>query len=242
MDAKANSNKTNDNKAPQELSPIAKRSFLYGVFAESFGYPKDELLQAISSGALKDRLCELLTDLYPEIVEDVDWAALSDVGDKEDSLAAEYTRLFDVGVSGPPCALDGGIYHGPQMKNMEEVVRFYNHFGLTMTAAMNEMPDHLTIELEFLHFLSYGEDELNKNSDDVADYQRGQRDFIARHPGRWIPLMREKLEQAEPRPFFSVLVQLLNDFIAAELSRLEVIHGRASTAPRGCLPYIEVKL
>jgi DMSO reductase family type II enzyme chaperone len=225
-----------------ERSPVATRSLLYGCFAESFGYPQDDLPELIRAGVLADRLCELLGELDEKLLANVNYPALRDAGQAEDSLAAEYTRLFDAGVSGPASSLAGGIHHGPQMQTMEEVLRFYNHFGLTLSPQMQELPDHITAELEFLHFLTYGEEELAGRGEDVASYQRAQRDFIARHPGRWVPRMRQKLEQAEPMPFYRELVRLLECFLLTELERLQLLHGRASIKPPGSIPSIEVEV
>ncbi|MBT4519293.1 MAG: hypothetical protein HOC23_04740 [Halieaceae bacterium] len=208
---------------------------LYSVFAEAFDYPD---AAAIGSGILAERLDELLNTIDPQLCRNVDWGALRDTGKESDALVVEYTRLFDVGVSGPVCSLFGGLHYGPQMKTMEEVVRYYNHFGLTLSEKMQETPDHLTIELEFLHFLSYGENDLSQRGEDVKSYQCAQRDFIARHPGRWVPIMCEKLERAKPMPFFRQLCQLLDAFLQSELTRLETLHGRASTVPVGHIPHV----
>ncbi|MCB1679353.1 MAG: molecular chaperone TorD family protein [Halioglobus sp.] len=221
-------------------SPAATRSLLYGCFAESFSYPLGELLEHIRAAVLADRLCDLLGELDQPLLETVDVPALCDAGKEEDSLAVEYTRLFDAGLSGPVCALAGGVHHGPQMQTMEEVLRFYNHFGLTIAPQMRELPDHITAELEFLHFLTYGESELACRGEDVAAYQRAQRDFIARHPGRWVPRMREKLQRATPMPFYRELARLLERFLLTELERLQVLHGRASLKPIGVIASVDV--
>jgi DMSO reductase family type II enzyme chaperone len=111
------------------------------------------------------------------------------------------------------------------MKTMEEVVRFYNHFGLTLSEKPRELPDHLTTQLEFLHFLAYREAEALERGDDPSSYQRAQRDFLGRHPGRWIPMLRAKLEAQEPMPFFLELVRRLERLLEAELARLVALVG-----------------
>ncbi len=144
----------------------------------------------------------------PSLLDGATWQALTDAGD-EDDLAVEFTRLFDVGKSGPPCPLYGGLYGGTRMKTMEEAVRFYNHFGLSLSENIRELPDHLTTELEFLHFLAFREAESHQQGGDPGPYQRAQRDFIFRHPGRWVPELRERLEKNDPMPFFLELVRQL---------------------------------
>jgi DMSO reductase family type II enzyme chaperone len=111
------------------------------------------------------------------------------------------------------------------MKTMEEAVRFYNHFGLTLSESPHELPDHLTTELEFLHFLAFREAQSLEQGDDPGAYQRAQRDFLARHLGRWIPKMREKMERKDPMPFFLELVRRLESFLMNDGAHLVAVAG-----------------
>ncbi len=212
----------------------AARSALYALLAEAFGYPRGELLDAIRSGTLVRRLREWIAQLDPPLTEPIDWPALEGAGDG--ALAAEYTRLFDAGTAASPCALYGGLHVGPQMTTMEEVLRFYQHFGLAPTGVSRDTPDHLSAELEFLHVLAYGEAELGARGEDTTSWRLGRRDFIARHPGRWVPLMRTKLAQQNPLPYYAGLVALLEQCLAADLAQLEARHGSASRDPHRSIP------
>jgi DMSO reductase family type II enzyme chaperone len=200
----------------------AARSVGYRLFAEALDYPDELLLEEIREGRLARALEELLEGLAPELPGAVDWDALRDAGD-EDELQIEYTRLFDVGASGPPCPLYGGLYGGARMKTMEEAVRFYNHFGLTLSETLRELPDHLRTQLEFLHYLAFREAEALQRGADAGPYRRAQRDFLERHPGRWVPKLRGRLESQKPMRFFSELVTGLERFLdgaRAELMEL----------------------
>ncbi|MCP4038274.1 MAG: hypothetical protein GY733_15140, partial [bacterium] len=139
---------------------------------------------------------------------------------EEDDLAVEYTRLFDVGASGPPCPLYGGLYGGARMKVMEEAVRFYNHFGLHLSDERRELPDHLQLQLEFLHFLAFREAEALQAGEDPGSWRRAQRDFIARHPGAWLPKLRAKLEANAPPPYVAEIMRLLGRTLEAESRHL----------------------
>lgn len=218
------------------LSGTAARSALYALLGEAFGYPRGELLEAIRSGELAARLREWLERLDPPLPGPIDWRALGDAGATAEALPAEYTRLFDPGTSAPPCPLFGGLHVEPQMTTMEEVLRFYHHFGLAPTGQGGETPDHVTAELEFLHVLAYGEADLEARGEDPTSYQLGRRDFIARHPGRWIPMMRAKLERQRPMAFYAELVALLDRCLAADLAGLEARHGSAAREPHRSIP------
>jgi DMSO reductase family type II enzyme chaperone len=103
---------------------------------------------------------------------------------------------------------------------MEELVRFYGFFDLALSQQDRELPDHLSVELEFLHYLAFRESDAIERSADPSPYQRAQADFIERHAGRWLPIMRGKLETLTPLPFFDGLVSLTTDVLRADLGYL----------------------
>jgi DMSO reductase family type II enzyme chaperone len=197
----------------------AARSLAYNTFARMFEYPDGEQAEAIRAGALAGQLREALVAVDPAVDEAADWGALQDAGEGDD-LAVEFTRLFDVGTGAPPCPLHGGLYGGARMKTMEEAVRFYNFFDLTLSEEPRELPDHLTTQLEFLHFLAFREAQTLEAGADAGSWQRAQRDFLGRHPGRWVPQLRARLEKEEPMPFFLELVVRLAAFLESDSRRL----------------------
>jgi DMSO reductase family type II enzyme chaperone len=198
----------------QELA--AARSRAYALFVEALTYPDDELRETLTDGGLAQPLRECLTAISTEITNSPEcWRALQEVGDTDD-LAIEFTRLFDAGASGPPCPLYGGLYAGDRMAKMEEAVRFYNHFGLTLSDEQRELPDHITTELEFMHFLAYREVEALQAGVDPGSYRRAQRDFVKRNLGSWIPKLCERLEKEGAATYFQTLLGLLAELLKAD--------------------------
>ncbi|MBW2397153.1 MAG: molecular chaperone TorD family protein, partial [Deltaproteobacteria bacterium] len=201
--------------AGPEQEFAATRSRAYALFGEGFAYPTDEFRQILSDGGLALPLRECLGAISKEATESPGrWTALQDVGNTDD-LAIEYTRLFDAGAAGPPCPLYGGLYGGDRMAKMEEAVRFYNHFGLTLSEEQHELPDHLTTQLEFMHFLAYREVEALQADLDPGPYRRAQRDFVARHLGAWVPKLCERLEKEGAAAYFQTLLGLLAKLLEA---------------------------
>jgi DMSO reductase family type II enzyme chaperone len=198
----------------QELA--AARSRAYALFAEALAYPDDELREILVDGGIAGALRACLSAISSEISDSPErWRALQEVGVTED-LAIEFTRLFDAGASGPPCPLYGGLYQGDRMAKMEEAVRFYNHFGLTLSDEQRELPDHITTQLEFLHFLAFREVEALQAGVDPGPFQRAQRDFVARHPGAWVPKLCERLEKEEAADYFRAVFGLLDELLQAD--------------------------
>ena len=219
-------------------SPAAVYSQLYGVLGECFCYPDAALAESIRSGALAQQVHGLCGELDPGFLQATDITALVDDSATVDALSREFTRLFDAGTRGTACSLNGGLQVGPQMKVMEEAVRFYGHFGLTLSEEQKELPDHLTTELNFLHFLALGEHELQAQGAPTTAYRLARRDFIARHPGRWVPIMKQKLQTMKPLPLFLALIELLEHLLSRDLAELEAAHGTAPTHSSHGLPFV----
>ncbi len=207
---------------------IPQHSDAYGLLNAALEYPDEELVALINDGSFVGRCRQTLGSLYPELEADIDWRALSQAG-VDDELAVEYSRLFDVGAAGPPCPLYGGVYQDSRMPTLEELVRFYNYAGLTAEGAGEELPDHISVQLDFLYYLCYCEEQL-RETDDSADFQRLQRDFINRHPGRWLPKLCERLQQHHASPFYQSLFQLISGYLRLEQQRLNSASARIASS------------
>jgi len=206
-----------------EQQLAAARSRAYALFAEAMIYPDEEMRQILLEGGLAEPLRECLVAISPDIAASPErWRALQDVVGAEE-LAIEYTRLFDAGASGPPCPLYGGLYGGDRMAKMEEAVRFYNHFGLALSQEQRELPDHISTQLEYMHFLAYREVEALQAGLDPGPYRRAQRDFVSRNLGAWIPKLCERLEKENGDAYFQALIGLLADLLAADGARFSSI-------------------
>lgn len=206
----------------------AARSDAYRLVGQAMAYPDDELCELIRSGEIRSALGARLAAIADELSLGGDRAAALGDAPAGDEFAVEYTRLFDTGPSGPPCPLYGGLYGGARMKTMEEAVRFYNHFDLSLSDEPRELPDHLVTELEFLHYLAYREAEALQAGTDAGPYQRAQRDFIARHPGAWVPELCRRLERANAPAYYRALLGTLADLLAWDSARLAEIAPIAS--------------
>ncbi len=103
---------------------------------------------------------------------------------------------------------------------MEELVRFYSYFGLSIEHGSGELPDHLGTELEFMHFLTFKELAALQQQSDPAPYRRAQADFLERQLMSWLPLLEERLQGMEPPPFYTALVWLTSAVAREHLASL----------------------
>jgi DMSO reductase family type II enzyme chaperone len=210
-------------KEPED-GPEVARSKCYALLASGYSVPDEEQFRRLSGGELMAALDEQRGELPFEFdfaIEPVP-AEFS-----HDDLQAEFLRLFEVGAGGPPCPLYGGVWSADRMKSMEEVMRFYNYFGLKLSDERRIPPDHLATELEFLHYLTFRQ-AASSLAQMAASYHRAQIDFIERQPGRWVPKLKERLDGLQAAAFFTSLLDATARFLVADHEHLVEAPATAS--------------
>ena len=211
-----------DLESAEELQAAA-RSRLYDLLARAFAVPDPAFHQAVRESVFAAQVSENLAALpYALALDDGDAVRqqlCETAGHRE--LQSEYIRLFDVGTPRPPCPLYGGEYKKGRKGTMEELIRFYNYFGLHPSPRSRDMPDHITIELEFMHFVIFREVAALHHQRDRASYLRAERDFLERHLCAWVPRLAERLRRQQPPAFYGALTRLAEAFLAADLRYLQ---------------------
>jgi len=199
----------------ESAQTAANRSRMYQLLGAAFAFPDEDFFEAVHDGTFATTLAEMCVGLPYDLTR----AATLDLiagGTSCAEFESEYIRLFDVGPAGPPCPLYGGMYIGDRMKVMEDATRFYNFFHLRLSPQMRELPDHITTELEFLHYLTFREAAACQNGLDVSSLLRAERDFLARHLCKWLPKLQARLAKQSALPFFPALVRFAAAFLAAD--------------------------
>jgi DMSO reductase family type II enzyme chaperone len=206
----------------EELQAAARSRF-YDLLASAFAVPAPSFYQAVHEGAFAVQVWENLAALPYAFAPPDGEAVRQQLGSATShrELQSEYIRLFDVGTPRPPCPLYGGEYKKSRRGVMEELIRFYNYFGLHPSPRSRDMPDHITIELEFMHFLTFREVAALHHQQDRASYLRAERDFLERHLCAWVPRLGERLRRQQPHPFYAALGRLAETFLTTDLRYLE---------------------
>lgn len=205
----------------------ASRSRLYQLFSLSLRCPEEDFYEKIEGDHFAGELVSAMEGLpysLPAIEENI-LQGLKEPGAPFKEFQVEFISLFEIGTTEPPCPLYEGVYPGmgPRKKVMEEVLRFYNFFDLGLSQERRELPDHITAELEFMHFLSFKETEAIEKSLDRGSYIRAQRDFLQRHLSQWLPKLHKRVKEKASLPFFVHLTFLLKEFINQDQAYLSKI-------------------
>ena len=210
------------------------RSRLYAILAEVYRYPDEPFREQARGGELLKAFEALSAGLpYPFSPEQEEREGLTlPSGVTEEEIEVEFVRLFESGPGGPPCPLVEGAWREDRKVVLKELILFYNHFGLSYAeGAQDERPDHICLEMEFLHYLTFKEVQALQTGADPSSYRRAQRDFLERHPVAWLDKVAERLEKIYDRLpedacreaiiFYRELVRLTCRFLGEERSYLQ---------------------
>ncbi|MBI4529356.1 MAG: molecular chaperone TorD family protein [Deltaproteobacteria bacterium] len=204
-------------KSPQETQ-TGSRSLLYSLFSRSFRFPQPELYESVKAGQFSEQIQASIANLPHNGLKAGELGR--GMGVDYDKFQSNYIGLFEVGgESGPPAPLYEGEYGGGRLKVMEEVLRFYHHFGLRLSTEKRDRPDHLATEMEFMHLLTFKEAEALLQGKTKAAYVNAQRDFLRYHVGDLVSSVSRRLGNRAV-PFYQDLVALANTFCQNELAFL----------------------
>lgn len=146
--------------------------------------------------------------LDPLLVE----VATADLG----ALRRAYSGLFEVGDEGPPVPLREDLQPG-RAGSREELVRFYDHFGYALSEHFAWQPDHLSVLLEFMHYLCWHEAQAASDEEALA-YQLAQADFTQRHLASWLPQWAQRVAALDAGSSYALVAAALVSFVTADLA------------------------
>jgi DMSO reductase family type II enzyme chaperone len=201
------------------------RSAVYAALAQGLAYPTPQR-QAL----LAERLLPVLGDLQPD-----DAAVSQAVGDclsafpdhDPASLVQAHQQQFTI-IESRDCPTYETAFRGRdvfrQAHVMADVAGCYAAHGLAIGAGERERPDHITVELEFMSFLTaqqaYALDTLGP--DEVETATHTQRLFLREHLGTWGPGFGRRVEATASHPFYRQLGALLAVWLDADMHHLGV--------------------
>lgn len=134
-------------------------------------------------------------------------------------LRSQYSSLFEVGSDGPPVSIREDLHRDQPAGLREDIVRFYDYFGYGLQESFAWAPDHLSVELEFMHFLTFKESEELESGRPEADalsFQLAQSDFAERHLCNWVPELAERVYELHPDALYGRIVASLSEFLVKD--------------------------
>jgi DMSO reductase family type II enzyme chaperone len=196
---------------------------MYQLLSQTLAYPTQETVDALVEVDLpqaQQAATEHSRDLAPLLTVLGEHLRYTDA----DGLQVEHRRVFShiLSLDCPPCetfytACD--VFQETQ--EMADIAGFFHAFGLEM--ADRERLDHISVELEFMHFLVFKEAyALTHHGPDKARLCRDtQRKFMQDHLGRWAPQFARRLGEKAGGGFFQCVASLVEAFVEAEVDFLK---------------------
>ncbi|MCB1624185.1 MAG: molecular chaperone TorD family protein [Pseudomonadales bacterium] len=130
-------------------------------------------------------------------------------------LRADYSNLFEIGNDGPPLSIREHLARGDHGGTREEVVRYYEHFGYSLGERHAWQPDHLSVQLEFMHFVCFRESQASREAQ-ALPFQLAQIDFTERHLATWLPDLAARVASLAPGSVYGRAVAAVAEFVAAD--------------------------
>lgn len=249
--AASHSNTSTPAVSPLKDSPSVERALsrskLYLLLSWAYLYPEDdEFLDYVQSGefvedgraALQslrtvleghggDEGSESLDAISIHLDEVETWASAEGVNWDIQDLRDEHRRVFSnvIALDCPPYeTLFGNDHVFGQSYVMGDISGFYTAFGLQLSQDIHERLDHLSVELEFLHYLAYKESYAlcHDGPEKVQTVVDAEKKFVKEHIGRWVPLFSEMLKNKADYGFYKCIADLTTAWVNFEINFLEV--------------------
>lgn len=218
--------------SPGDLAKTAmERSELYGFLATIF---REELS---AENLRRMRSAEFMLALGDAGIALDNCVAQRPEAELLDEMAVEYTALF-LGPGGHisphesvHAESDGALWG----RSTSEVKRYIESAGFAYDPEDHRLPDHISVELEFMAALA-GQEAQAYRDEDYPEASRRigvQKKFLARHLGKWAPAFCRQVAERSELPFYREIARLAAAFLKAERQEMFVRLGAAAALRNG---------
>jgi len=201
------------------------RSSIYGFLAAIYRREMtSDLLKQLKDPSMLGVLSNLGLKLNNGFLEKPEHQLLED-------LAVEYARLF-IG-PGKHISPHESVHHkrddgqwgqlwGP---TTAEVKKFIESTGLSYQSEYTGLPDHISVELEFMQQVLQRQEQAWEADDDETALLclKNEKKFVDQHLFGWIPDFCEKVIEAAEMPFYREMARLTRSFMEFEKKELKEI-------------------
>ncbi len=146
-----------------------------------------------------------------------------------ENLEWSYRATFGAATVAMDCPPYEMYYSGSQIwqqtQDLADISGMYKAYGIAMEEdSTTSRWDHVAVELEFLHFLTYKLAYAieNHSEEEQESCLSGKKKFLYAHIGRWIKAFTTSVVKKTPEDFYRQAATLASLFIHIEMVKLSV--------------------
>jgi putative dimethyl sulfoxide reductase chaperone len=226
------SGKVLDQQIASGVRDLLARSTMYQILSACFLYPEERNLSMLKSPDFQEHKKDLML-CYEGVDDGVELKrCLKEVqelfrGTTIEALQRVYQCIVGHAMS-KECPLYetqyGAAHVYQQVHELGDIQGFYKAFGLDISDIEKERCDHISVEMEFMHYLLYKQAyALENHGDEKAQICVGaHKKFLKEHIGKWAPLFAVLFGRKAGEGFYYALSALTKEFLRLEMKLMDV--------------------
>lgn len=221
-----------DQPVASNVESLLTRSILYHILSACYLYPIEKNLSIFKSSDFEEykkslELCYKGIDDVKELRRCLDEVQQVYGNASVEVLQKTYQRIVGHTIS-KECPLYetqyGAAHIYQQTHELADIQGFYKAFGLETSDIEKERGDHVSVELEFMHYLLYKQAYAQENDGEekVQICVDAQKKFLKEHIGKWVPLFAILFGRKAEEGFYHALTALTKEFMRLEMKLMDV--------------------
>lgn len=198
----------------EDLERLKARAEVYRLLSRAYHAPERDLLKGqfvpTAKNAIEVLGSESFAKRWERLVHDFEAEY------EPTEIALEYTRLFRGPVKAEAYPYESMHVDGePMGASTLDVMRCYQNAGVAIAEDFKDLPDHISAELEFMHYLCMRELDILRSgtTEGASRFKRMRQAFLSDHIGKWVPLMCRRIREFGKTRFYSNLAVLTEDWV-----------------------------
>lgn len=220
-----------ENKISENIEGLLSASQIYQFLSTCLLEPNKKTLALLNNKEYMDEVKSCLaqhgngelSETFKELHEGLKNADV-------ETLTQGYRNTFGgatVAMDCPPYEMYfSGSHIWQQTQDLSDISGFYKAYGIEIEddKSSSRRWDHIAVELEFLHFLTYKLAYAIENHGDEEQESclSGKKKFLNAHIGRWIHAFSKSVFKKSPEAFYRQAAKLANSFVHIEMKKLNV--------------------
>ncbi len=217
-------------KISESVEELLAASQVYQFLSTCLLEPNKEALEMLNSAEYMSEVKSCISTAgNSEMLESFELLQKALEDNDVENLEWSYRATFGAATVAMDCPPYEMYYSGSQIwqqtQDLADISGMYKAYGIAMEEdSTTSRWDHVAVELEFLHFLTYKLAYAieNHSEEEQESCLSGKKKFLYAHIGRWIKAFTTSVVKKTPEDFYRQAATLASLFIHIEMVKLSV--------------------